>query len=100
MGKEIDETMEWDIRISTLLQHIEVLKKPTSLSRSSVPSTRTEQTEHIQSSPVTGASAISEEDNGSFSSVSSTIGVRLPKIELPKFNGDITQFNSFWQAFN
>ena len=97
MEKEIDETMEWDIRISTLLQQIEELKKPASLiSPSSVPSTQ-----QTQSSPATGASAVSEGSHDrSFSSVSSTNGVRLPKIELPKFNGDITRFNSFWQAFN
>ena len=26
-------------------------------------------------------------------------GVRLPKISLPRFNGDITRFYSFWQSF-
>jgi len=26
-------------------------------------------------------------------------GVRLPKINLQKFNGDVTRFNSFWQSF-
>ena len=97
MDKEIDETMEWDIRISTLLQHIQELKKPASIiSQSSVPSTQ-----QIQSSPTTGASPVSEGSHDrSFSSVSSANGIRLPKIELPKFNGDITRFNSFWQAFN
>jgi len=25
--------------------------------------------------------------------------VRLPKIHLPKSNGDITRFQSFWQSF-
>ncbi|XP_065068368.1 uncharacterized protein LOC135693738 [Rhopilema esculentum] len=99
MDREIDDSMEWDIRITTLLQHIEGLKKP-SLRQPSVPSTQT--TTETQPSPAIGALAISEVEsqNRSFSSVSSTNGVRLPKIELPKVNGDITQFNSFWQAFN
>ena len=26
-------------------------------------------------------------------------GVKLPKINLPKFSGDITRFNQFWQSF-
>ena len=26
-------------------------------------------------------------------------GVRLPKISLPRFNGDITKFQQFWQSF-
>ena len=26
-------------------------------------------------------------------------GVQLPKINLQKFNGDVTRFNSFWQSF-
>ena len=98
MDKEIDDSMEWDIRISTLLQHIEELKKPR-LSQPSVPSTQT--TSETQPSPAIGASAISEVEsqNRSFSSVSSTNGIRQ-RIELPKFNGDITKFNTFWQAFN
>eukprot|EP00795_Rhopilema_esculentum_P004021 gene4021-20189_t len=57
MDKEIDDSMEWDIRITTLLQHIEELKKP-SLHQPSVPSTQT--TTETQPSPAIGASAISE----------------------------------------
>ena len=30
---------------------------------------------------------------------SSGTGVKLPKIMLPSFNGDITKFQSFWQSF-
>ena len=30
---------------------------------------------------------------------SSGTGVKLPKITLPSFNGDITKFQSFWQSF-
>ena len=27
-------------------------------------------------------------------------GIRLPKLSLVKFNGNITKFQSFWQSFN
>eukprot|EP00795_Rhopilema_esculentum_P011144 gene11144-20029_t len=57
MDREIDDSMEWDIRITTLLQHIEGLKKP-SLRQPSVPSTQT--TTETQPSPAIGALAISE----------------------------------------
>eukprot|EP00117_Sycon_ciliatum_P027645 scpid56885/ scgid22413/ len=30
---------------------------------------------------------------------SNSTGVRLPKLELPKFNGDILQWNGFWDVF-
>ena len=33
-------------------------------------------------------------------SIISTRGVRLPKINLPTFNGEQTQFQSFWQSFD
>eukprot|EP00794_Sanderia_malayensis_P008684 gene8684-9619_t len=101
MDKEIDESMEWDIRMTTLLQHIEELKSQ-SLSPPSVPSTQPSTT-NTQSSSATGTLAVSGEEshNRSFSLRSSSAnGVRLPKIELPRFNGDIIQFNSFWQAFD
>ena len=29
----------------------------------------------------------------------STIKLKLPKLVLPKFNGDVTQFRSFWDSF-
>ena len=32
-------------------------------------------------------------------SSSQNSGVRIPKISLPRFNGDITRFYSFWQSF-
>ena len=59
MDKEIDESMEWDIQVNTLLQHIEELQKP-SLSQ------------------VSQASVLGEDShNRSFSSISSTHGVRF-----------------------
>ena len=26
-------------------------------------------------------------------------GIRLPKLNLPHYNGDVTKFNAFWQSF-
>ena len=41
-----------------------------------------------------------EEHEGSFTSnVSSVNQGRLPKITLPRFNGDIKRYQSFWQSF-
>ena len=37
--------------------------------------------------------------SGGGSSSTSNLGIRLPKITLPKFSGDITKFRSFWQSF-
>ncbi len=37
--------------------------------------------------------------NTSFSSSHGIMQVKLPKIQLPKFRGDITKFQSFWQSF-
>lgn len=50
------------------------------------------------------SSHMSEEDSDSDSNPptkvdKSTIKPKLPKLVLPKFNGDVTQFRSFWDSF-
>ena len=42
---------------------------------------------------------VSEQDRSFTSNVSSVSQVRLPKITLPRFNGDIKRYQAFWQCF-
>ena len=50
------------------------------------------------SSPVT-VQNVSSPSRSSSSNGSYAMSVTLPKIQLPKFNGDITKFPAFWQSF-
>ncbi|XP_068235740.1 uncharacterized protein [Palaemon carinicauda] len=45
------------------------------------------------------AAGISDDDRGSSASTAS-IHARLPKLELPRFDGEITQWQSFWDQFS
>ncbi len=49
--------------------------------------------------PPQGAGAGIQNISNNSGSSSQNSGVRLPKITLPRFNGDITRFYSFWQSF-
>ena len=49
--------------------------------------------------PVPAAATAIRNTSNNSSSSSQSSGVRLPKITLPRFNGDITRFYSFWQSF-
>ena len=41
-----------------------------------------------------------DKDSTESSSSISAVNVKLPKLELPKFNGEITQWQSFWEQFS
>ena len=49
--------------------------------------------------PVPAAATAIRNTSNTSSISSQSSGVRLPKITLPRFNGDITRFYSFWQSF-
>ena len=39
-------------------------------------------------------------ENRNVSKASNNVNARLPKLELPKFNGDVTKWQTFWDKFN
>lgn len=41
----------------------------------------------------------SSDDSGGSSAVSTCANVKLPRLELPKFSGELTQWQSFWDLF-
>ena len=45
-------------------------------------------------------SSIVSHDSSSSEPLTSQIQIKLPKLELPKFTGDITQWQGFWDQFN
>ena len=99
--RKIIESSGWDTRIYETLEKInEVLREKASglnpqasLTQNASPPAHlgvglfSHRAENIVSSP-------SRSTNSDFHS-----GIRLPKINLLKFKGDITKFNSFWQSF-
>ncbi len=108
IDKEIVDSAEEKYRSEEILDELQVLisKEPTpdrelnamSLEISDRQSTEAQnpnQEEEIRSSTPTRL----ETSNNSGSSRSST-GIRLPKLNLVKFNGDVTRFQAFWQSFS
>ena len=85
--REIDEATDISIKIDEIVDQIEEKLRATSCT-----STRT-RSEIFNILP-------SNELNVSASSNRSTMqGIKLPKLNLPRFNGDITKFQPFWQSF-
>ena len=100
--REIDEAMEWTVKATEIVNLIEEIKKYRPKREQDLNTTNhpAEVTASVPGETDSSNDKATSPHNHSFSSVSSTQGVRLPKLELPKFNGDITEFNSFWQAFD
>ena len=116
INKEIEESAEWQMKIRETLNSIELFRNgeysnrghntadstrastPPLAGTSSGPSqpTMTSNATPISPSspPLSGQDTHDQSLNNSISS-----GIRLPKINLVKFRGDITHFNSFWQSF-
>ena len=112
--REIEETTEWELRITEILGKIKAVQTgrysqpsahgtggqgsstPTP-SRPASPSQNTRGAEILFQAP---GAANSLNISGGSTTNSNVGGIRLPKINLPKFNGDVTRFMSFWQSFN
>ena len=121
--KEIEEATSWEARVYEVLSRIEEFAKGNYSrprpSQPSVPATTVsdsvdDDVNSAASSPArVGTQDLVVQSPGSQSGVPSSpsrtstsessgphvTGVKLPKINLPKFNGDITRFNQFWQSF-
>ena len=95
--REIDDAMDWTVKLTEIVNLIEEIKKSSSDTQTSHSA---EATAPVAVDPGSSNVEATSPHDRSYSSVSSVQGVRLPKLELPKFNGDITMFNSFWQAFD
>ena len=106
---EIDEAMEWTVKSTEIMNLVKQIKKCNLKSKPKQDTQTSDRSTEVLTE--TTVSALEEDtgslndettspQNRSFSSVSSVQGVRLRKLDLPKVNGDITQFNSFWQAFD
>ena len=92
--KEIEETTVWDSKVFELINKIEQIKLGSYSPQRQLSSTQSGQfANNAQQEEQEGGSPF----NSSF--VSQHTGIRLPKINLPKFGGDITEFNAFWQSF-
>ena len=104
--REIEEAAEWDSKIFEVINKIEQIKlgnytSEQQPSRSEPGQVRSnaqheEQVEHKEQ--------VKQEEQQESSSLNSSFiaqqaAIRLPKINLPKFGGDITEFNAFWQSF-
>ncbi|MCP4479238.1 MAG: DUF1759 domain-containing protein [Planctomycetaceae bacterium] len=101
LEQEIEETAEWEMKINEILSKIEGFQKEKQEVRPVVE-------ESLRVGGTSPARSRNSEISGSIRSPTrqynqphgnAETGVRLPKISLPRFNGDVTKFSSFWQSF-
>lgn len=104
---EIEETSEISAKIDEILTKMDACRNgnylfeaehPRTPQRSSTPPPTQGSSLTPTSPPFVPSNALNQSGSAA-SSASNTIGIRLPKISLPKFSGDITKFRSFWQSF-
>ena len=89
--KEVEETTEITRGINITLRKIE---------RALRGNTVENRAPNMQSTPRrVETERVSEQDRSFTSNASSVSQVRLPKITLPRFNGDIKRYQAFWQCF-
>ena len=114
--KEIEEATEWELKITEILGKIKAVQdgrytQPSVQGTGGQGSFTPTRSSPASPSQNAGAGGIlfqtpgtSSPSNLNISGGSTTNsnagGIRLPKINLPKFNGDVTRFMSFWQSFN
>ena len=126
MEKEIEEASDWETRIYECLEKIEAFNRG-GFTSTTFPSHGGQQSPGLSTVQATGVGlgatgvpqgtgaggfGVSHEFTGgqlqsspiqnrslNRSNISTSTGIRLPKINLPTFNGELTQFNSFWQSF-
>ena len=102
--KEIDETTELNFRIDEILGRIQAFKDGCYAQTNTfgvgsgtthiITSTLSREAENVEE-------ATNNEHGLNTSGVTmGSVAIRLPKITLPRFNGDITRFMSFWQSFS
>ena len=106
LAKESEETADWEMRIYEVLCKIDVFQKGnsnmedvgTGASASITPVRARRSQTPPDVSPVT-VQNVSSPSRSSSSNGNYATGIKLPKIQLAKFNGDITKFPAFWQSF-
>ena len=103
---EIEESSEISTKIDEILTKMDTCRngnyvfeaeQPRTPQRSSTPPATQGNTLTHTSPPFVPSDVLNR--SGSTASNASNMGIRLPKISLPKFSGDITKFRSFWQCF-
>ena len=94
--QEVLETDEYYLEFESKIRKFKKLVKPTTPSSYSL--LRTSAPEFIPQSNPFASSLNQELPQPSTSSVSSQ-NHRLPKLSLPKFNGDILEWQYFWDSF-
>ena len=103
---EIEESSEISAKIDEILTKMDTCRngnyvfeaeQPRTPQRSSTPPATQGNTLTNTSPPFVRSDVLNR--SGSTASNASNMGIRLPKISLPKFSGDITKFRSFWQCF-
>ena len=109
--KEIEECSDWETRINETLGKIRKYKQGRYRATPSSIANRQPSTAPVSSTPVRDGTPSSNQPHSSGEGTSSSdlnlslkssasFGVKLPKISLPRFNGEITKFSTFWQSFD
>ncbi|XP_065054444.1 uncharacterized protein LOC135683188 [Rhopilema esculentum] len=104
--KEIEESAEIDVKIEEIISRIGACKRGTvvgALHGLAEPTGVSTPTPAIRNELTTDATpfapANGQLNRSGSSSRSENIGVKLPKINLPNFSGDVTKYQAFWQSF-
>ena len=114
IGKEVEENSDWETRINETLGKIRNFKQGRYRATPSRIANSQPSTAPVTSTPVRDGTPSNDQQNSSGEgtsnsdlnlssqshSSSGSFGVKLPKISLPRFNGEITKFPTFWQSFN
>ena len=108
VDSEISESIvECIEQIKSVVTRTEVISEA-SVARESRNVSPRDETVRTNNSNESGAPAVERTQSGSvptvneslqFNELPVTLKPKLPKIELPKFNGDFTKFCSFWESF-
>ncbi len=112
MDKEIDDTTQWNMKINEVFEGIKAFKDGCFTQLVIDGAGKAETTTPL---PIRALGGISQfifkgageqvktnfpiSNQGGGFPESNSGGLRHPKLNLPRFSGDITQFTSFWQSF-
>lgn len=121
IAKEIEEATDYDAKLNKTVEKISLFKLENYASSHaetasyqgrvnlhSTPQTQRDRTGHarVENNEIRegheGPSSPSPDDSthSSLQGQGSGQGIRLPKISLPRFNGDLKRFSAFWQSFD
>ncbi len=96
IDREVDETTEIGTRMTEIITRLEIfMHRVDEIEKNA----KNRETRPNHEGPTQSPVQL-DISHTSSSGSRGTVGVRLPKYNLPRFNGDVTRFQAFWQSFS